>query len=248
MLESIINRPPGVLLLAGLGSRLSPVTDVVNKNLLPVYDKPMALHSLDFLQKSGIRKIIVVANPKDAESFSRLFELNKQPETSLFYVVQDKPLGTAHAIKLVKQFITEDEFFSLWGDNVFEFNLGFSVSTPLSGMCRIHLTRVGNPQDFGVVEIDRRKRILRIADKPKNPRSNIVCTGFMGFKSEVFGLVKNIAPNPKGEYDIMGVVRLTHSQNMLEYAFIRGSWIDAGVSFDTLLKASILAKEKGLNR
>ena len=248
MVESIVNKPPGVLLLAGLGSRLSPVTDVVNKHLLPIYDKPMALHSLDFLQKSGIRKIVVVANPKDVDLFSRLFELNKQPETSLFYVVQIEPLGTAHAINLARQFITENEFFSLWGDNVFEFNLESSASRKIEGKCRLHLARVKNPQDFGVVEIDGHGEILSIIDKPQNPRSNVVCAGFMGFKSEVFGMIDKVQPNNKGEYDIMNVVRMTQKEKVLEYVFTKGGWVDACVSFDTLLVASILAKERGLNK
>lgn len=250
MVENIVNqeRISGILLLAGRGSRLHPLTDVVNKNLLPIYDKPLALHSLELLERSGIHKIVVVANPYDVDLFSKLFEANKLARTEIFYAIQDKPLGTANAIKLAKKYITEEAFFSLWGDNVFEFNLESSVGKPFGGLARLHLTKVGNLQDFGVVEIDSQGNILSIEDKPQNPKSNIVCTGFMGFSSEVFEMIDKIKPNKKNEYDIMDTVRAIHARNMLEYAFIKGCWMDAGVSFDTLLAASVLAKERGLNK
>jgi dTDP-glucose pyrophosphorylase len=99
-----------------------------------------------------------------------------------------------------------------------------------------------------VVEIDTQGNVLSIEDKPQNPKSNVVCTGFMGFKSEVFEMVDKIQPNEKGEYDIMDIIRKVNSQKMLEYSFIKGCWLDAGVSFDTLLAASSLAKMKGLNK
>lgn len=247
------NRPnqenvPGILLLGGTGSRLRPLTDAMNKQLLPIYDKPLALYSLDFLEKSGIRKIVVVANPKDVDLFAKLFDVNKRSETEISYAVQDAPLGTANAIKLAEKYITEESFFSLWGDSVFEFNLEASVGEKLNGLSRLHLTKVDNPQNFGVVEIDALGKILSIEDKPKKPKSNIICTGFMGFKSEVFGMIDKIESNSKGEFDIMNAIREVHSQNMLEYSFIKGTWLDAGVSFDMLLAASLLAKTKGLNK
>lgn len=248
MVEAIVNNPPAVLFLGGSGARLSPLTDVLNKHLLAVYNKPMVLHSIDFLEESGIRKIVVITNPQDADTYSKLLESNKQPQTELFYAVQDSPLGTAHGIKLAKGFITENNFFSLWGDNIFEFNLRSSVDREIESKCRLHLARVRNPQDFGVVEIDKRGRILSIIDKPQKPKSKIVCTGFIGFSSEVFEMVGRIQPNKMGEYDIMDAVRMIHSENLLEYAFIKGYWLDAAVSFDTLLAASILAKEKGINK
>ena len=248
MVETIVNNPPGILFLGGSGSRLSPLTDTLNKHQLPVYDKPIALHSINFLEQSGIRKIVVIVNPQDVDVYSRLLELNKQPPTELLYVIQNSPLGTAHGIKLARDFITENNFFSLWGDNIFEFNLASSVGREIGGKCRLHLARVRNPQDFGVVEIDKRGRILSIIDKPQKPKSKIVCTGFMGFNSEVFEMIGRIRPNKRGEYDIMDVVRMIHDENLLEYAFIKGYWLDAAVSFDTLLAASILAKEKGINK
>ena len=250
MVENRVNQEgvPGILLLGGYGARLRPLTDVVNKHLLPIYDKPLALHALELLERSGIHKIVVVTNPHDINLFARLFEANKQTETEIFYAVQDKPLGTANAIKLGEQYITENSLFSLWGDNVFEFNLKSSVRKQLNGLFRLHLAEVTNPQDFGVVEIDQCGKILSIEDKPQYPKSNLVCTGFMGFKSEVFDMVDKVQSNTQGEYDIMDTIRTIHKQNMLEYAFINGSWLDAGVSFDTLLAASVLAKEKGLNK
>lgn len=239
---------PGILLLGGNGHRLRPLTDVVNKHHLPIYDKPLALQSLELLERSGINKIVVVANPRDVDLFARLFEDNKQVETEIFYAVQDIPLGTANAIKLGKNYITENSFFSLWADNVFEFNLESSVGKQLNDLSRLHLTKVTNPQDFGVVEIDPQGKILSIEDKPQNPKSDTVCTGFMGFKSEVFEMIDKIKPNKKGEYDIMDAVRAIHAQNMLDYAFIKGYWMDAGVSFDTLLAASMFVKERGINK
>lgn len=248
MVETIVNNPPGILFLGGSGSRLSPLTDTLNKHLLPVYNKPMVLHSINFLQESGIRKVVVITNPQDVDAYSKLLESNKQCQIELFYVVQDSPRGTAHGLKLAGKFITEDSFFSLWGDNVFEFNLKSSVSKQIEGKCRLHLTRVDNPQDFGVVEINKQGQIMSIIDKPQKPKSKIVCTGFMGFSSEVFEMIEKVQPNKRGEYDIMDAVRMTHDESLLEYAFIKGYWLDAAVSFETLLVASILVKEKGINK
>ena len=239
---------PGILLLGGNGARLYPLTAAINKHLLPVYDKPMSLYAFDFLQESGIRKIIAVTSPKDVDLFAKLFESNKQANTDVLYIVQDKPLGTAHAIKLGEKLVTGNNFFTLWGDNIFEYHLRSSVRQRLQGKCRLHLTQVNNPQEFGVVEIDERGRIVSIEDKPRLPKSNIICTGFMGFSSEAFGLIGKIKPNVKGELDIMDVVRMAQAEKMLEYVFVKGSWIDAGVSFEALLAAAILAKEKGLNK
>lgn len=238
----------GVLLLGGSGSRLHPLTDTVNKHLLPIYNKPLALHSLELLERSGIDKIVVVSNPREIDMFAELFGANKQLETEVYYAVQGLLLGTANAIKLGKKFITEDSFFSLWGDNIFEFNLESSVKKPLDGLSRLHLTRVDDPQNFGVVNVDNNGNIKSIEDKPQNPKSHLVCTGFMSFKSEVFEMINEIQPNSKGEYDIMDTVRAIHTQNTLEYAIVNGYWMDAGVSFDTLLAASILVKEKGINK
>lgn len=250
MIENAANHesPPGILLLAGRGSRLHPLTDNVNKNLLPIYNKPLALHSFEFLENSGIQKIVVIANPKDIDTFANLLECNKKAKTKVFYNVQEKPLGTADGIKQAEKFLTEDCFFSLWGDNLFEFNLEWSVGRNIDGLARLYLTRVSNPQDFGVIEINDDGKIIGIVDKPQIPKSNIICTGFMGFKSQVFDMVKNISPNKRGELDIMDAVRTIYNQGVLEHTFIRGGWIDAGVSFDTLLNASILAKERGLNK
>ncbi len=248
MIEHIVNIPPAILLLAGNGTRLAPLTNATNKNLLPIYDKPLVLQSLDFLEKSGIKKIIAVVKPSEADKFVEVIDTHKKANTEVYYAVQEKPLGTANGLLSAEKYLTENSFFSLWGDNVFEFNLSTSVSNPLNGLCRIHLTRVKNPQDFGVVEINRKGKITKILDKPKNPKSNLICTGFMGFKSEAIDTMKSITPNNKGEYDVMDTIRFAQGRNMLEYALIRGRWLDAGVSFDTLLKAAILAREKGLNK
>lgn len=239
---------PGFLLLGGHGSRLYPLTAVINKHLLPVYDKPIALHALEFLQESGIKKIIVITNPEEVDLVAELFDSNKEAKTDLSYVVQDKPLGTAHAIKLGEKIVTENNFFTLWGDNVFEYNLRSSVQQKLIGRCRLHLTRVSNPHEFGVVEIDENERIINIEEKPELPKSNTVCTGFMGFSSEVFGMLGKLKPNIRGELDIMDIVRMAQADNALEYVFIKGGWLDAGVSFETFFAAAVLAKEKGLNK
>lgn len=246
--QEVRDKLPGILLLAGSGSRLSPLTSVVNKHFLPIYDKPMALHALEFLQESGIKKIVVITNPEEVDLIAELFDSYKQANTELLYIVQDKPLGTAHAIKLSEKLVTEKSFFTLWGDNIFEYNLRSSVQQELVGKCRLHLTRISNPQEFGVLEIDEKERIISIEDKPEFPKSNTICTGFMGFNSEVFGMFDKIKPNVKGELDIMDIVRIYQVEKMLEYVFIKGSWLDAGVSFETLFAAAILAKEKGLNK
>jgi glucose-1-phosphate thymidylyltransferase len=239
---------PGILLLAGNGSRLHPLTEVVNKNLLPIYDKPLCLHSLNFLEQSGISKVVVVANPRDVDVIAQLLDAHKKPTTEIFYAVQTKPLGTGDAFKSAKQFITESSFFSLWGDNIFEFALESSVSQPLWGHARLHLAIVDNPQHFGVVELDSQGKIKSIEDKPLTPKSNHICTGFMGFNSVVLDQLNSLQPNQKGEYEVMDLVRTAHRNQLLEHAFIQGSWMDAGVSFDTLVAASLLAKEKGLNK
>jgi glucose-1-phosphate thymidylyltransferase len=239
-------KPTGILLLAGLGTRLRPLTDVVNKHLLPIYDKPMALHSLEFFERSGIHNVIAVCNEKNIDDFAKLFR--NRPNMHVTFVVQEKSNGTAAAIKLCEDLCKSHTVATLWGDNLFEYTLKKSVSHKLGRYdARLHLARVTDPEHYAVVDI-KHDTIQRITEKPNNPNSNIVYTGFILFSDNIFNTIESITPNKKGEQDIIGAIKIYQQQNTLDYRIITGQWMDMGVTFESLFRAAQFVRSIGINK
>lgn len=246
----MMNSITGILLLGGSGIRLRPLTNFVNKHLLPVYNAPMALHAVRFLISSGITNLILSVNPGDMEMFKRAFSEEVPHGIGMRFVAQDGAKGTARAIEICEPLIRTPIVATLWGDNLFEYGQPSSVATFAGGphAGRIHTAEVSNPQDFGVVELSD-GRIVGIEDKPERPKSHVVTTGFMLFKTAaLFSRIQCAALNARAEHDMMDIVLDLLSCGLLDYRPVNGWWIDAGTSFDTLYDATILVRDRGVNK
>ena len=240
----------GILLLGGSGTRLRPLTNFVNKHLLPVYNAPMALHAVRFLNASKITELILSVNPGDLEMFERALRKDAPHGVGLRFVAQDGVKGTARAIEICEPLIKTPIVATLWGDNLFEYALASSVATFAGGPHggRIHTAVVSNPHEFGVVELSD-GHIISIEDNPQHPKSHVVTTGFMLFKTAaLFSRMQCSALNARAEHDMMDIVRDLLSCGILDHRPVNGWWKDAGTSLDTLYDTTTLVRDRGVNK
>lgn len=209
----------------------------------------MAEYGFEFLVRCGIDAVTAVVTPEDEAAYRYLGEGSWWgAQTRL--VIQPAPLGTAHALELCADTIGQPYVAALWGDNLFEYVLSGSCQrfTADRHLCKIHLTTAARPQDFAVVSVEE-QRVTRVEDKPANPRSGTVCTGFMLFEAAtLFEAIDTIVPDERGERDIMHAVRCYLDAGRLDFEHIRGAWFDAATSPEALKKADRFATECGFNR
>ncbi len=234
----------GILLAGGTGTRLRPLTKVTNKHLLPVYKKPMIYYPLETLIKAGIKEILIVTGGEHIGDFFRLLGSGKDWGAHFNYEIQEGNGGTGAALLLAEDFVRDEEFMVILGDNV--------VCEDVSGFVRdfkkekeqyqakIMVAKVPDPQNYGVVTF-RGKAIVDIVEKPKNPKSTYVNTGLWMFVPQVFGLLKALKKSPRGEYEITDVLSHYVKQGQLTYSILRSPWTDAG-SFDSLYNATVLMR------
>lgn len=239
----------GVILAGGLGSRLNPITQVTNKHLLPVYNKPMIYYPIECLVNANIHEILLIAGGNNAGEFLRL--LGNGAEFGLkqiHYAYQKGEGGIADALKLAEIFAEGEKICVILGDNIIEKNIvsaakDFEKQT--SG-AMILLKEVENPERFGVPTFND-NRIIEIVEKPKKPKSNFAVTGIYFYDSQVFEITKKLIPSSRGELEITDVNNDYLRRGQLEYREIDGWWTDAG-TFDSLLNASSLVSNTGANK
>jgi len=238
----------GVILAGGLGTRLRPITNVTNKHLLPVYNKPMIYYPLETLMKAGIKDILIVSGPEHAGHFLHLLGSGKEFGVSLSYELQDEPGGIAQALGLAEDFSDTEPVAAILGDNIFEDDLSDVIkkfmSSPSGG--HIFLKEVTDPQRFGVAQVEGDK-IVKIIEKPKKPTSNLAVTGLYLYDSEVFSVIKTLKPSGRGELEITDVNNAYVGQGKMTFTVVKGSWTDAG-TFESLLRANLqAARQQGVN-
>jgi len=232
----------GIILAGGSGKRLYPITKGVSKHLLPIYDKPMIFYPLSVLMLAGIKDILIISSPYDLEGYKRLLKDGSDYGINITYEVQHKPNGLAEAFIIGEDFIGKDKVCLILGDNIF-YGQGFSPklkqAAELSDGAIIFGYRVSNPQDFGVVEIDKKNNIKSIQEKPNSPKSNIAVTGLYFYDNNVIEIAKNIKPSKRGELEITSVNNEYLKRGKLQYDELgRGfAWLDTG-THDSLLEAS----------
>jgi glucose-1-phosphate thymidylyltransferase len=240
----------GVILAGGLGTRLSPLTKITNKHLLPIYDKPMIYYPLQTLVNAGIDDILVVTGGNNAGDFLRLLGNGREfGLKGLQYAYQEKEGGIAEALSLAEHFAEGEKLVVMLGDNIIEGNISKAVNDfkRQEKGAKILLKEVDNPQEYGVAEIEG-DRIVHIVEKPKDPVSNYAVIGIYLYDRDVFDIVKTIKPSGRGELEITDVNNIYIKKGAMTYDILKGWWADAGASIDCLMKVNMLVYENGANK
>jgi glucose-1-phosphate thymidylyltransferase len=232
----------GIILAGGSGSRLSPLTKAISKQLIPVYDKPMIYYPLSILMLAGIKDILIISTPQDLPKFMELFGDGKGVGLNISYQEQPKPKGIAQAFIIGEEFIGADSVCLILGDNIF---YGHSLSLTLQKMAELKEGActfgywVANPQRYGVVEFNQNNEVISIEEKPKYPKSNYAVPGLYFYDNEVVAIAKNLKPSGRGELEITDVNLVYLKKGKLKVELLgRGyAWLDTGTP-DSLLDAS----------
>jgi len=237
----------GIVLAGGLGTRLSPLTKITNKHLLPVYNKPMIYFPIRTLVDAGIEDILIVTGGNNAGDFLRLLGNGKEFGLKhLNYTYQEGEGGIAEALGLAEYFADREKMVVILGDNLIEGGISKAVQAfrRQDRGARILLKKVPEPQRFGVAEI-RDGRIVGIDEKPKIPKSNLAVTGIYMYDQQVFEIIKTLKPSDRGELEITDVNNAYIAQGTMSYEILEGWWTDAG-TFESLYHATCLIAKQCL--
>lgn len=240
----------GIILSGGKGTRLLPFTLVMHKNLLPVYNKPMIYYPLKVLIDVGINEILIITTKEYLESYKKIINEFKIKNLTIEYICEPESKGTAQAIILAKSFIEDDDVCLIYGDNLFLGNISKEVNSAIDSL---NLNRASlfaykvekkSAKKYGVIEINKKKDVISIEEKPKKPKSKYISTGLYIFPNDVVRMVKKIELSPRGELEITDINKLYLKSGRLKVIKLNKKirWIDIG-NAENLLKASNLAKK-----
>ncbi|MBD3160760.1 MAG: NTP transferase domain-containing protein [Candidatus Latescibacteria bacterium] len=239
----------GVVLAGGLGTRLSPLTKVTNKHLLPIYDKPMIYYPIETLVRAGVRDILLVTGGNNAGDFLRLLGNGKEFGLShIDYVYQEGEGGIAEALGLARYYAKDDRIVVVLGDNIIEADVTPYVESfrRQKEGAKILLKEVEDPERFGVAEVEG-DRVVGIEEKPKKPKSRYAVTGVYFYDAWVWEVISTLRPSDRGELEITDVNNAYIEKGQMTFDVLPGWWTDAG-TFNSLYRANRLIAERALRR
>jgi glucose-1-phosphate thymidylyltransferase len=243
----------GIILAGGTGSRLSPLTKIINKQLLPLYDKPLIFYPLSILMLAGIRDILIITNPNEDINFKKILGDGSNFGIKIQYLTQNKPNGLPEAFIIGEKFISKKNVALILGDNFF-YGQGFTrrlkQKTKIKSGSTIFTYQVNNPEDYGIVEM-KKDKILNIREKPKNSKSNLAITGLYFFDHNVVNISKKLKPSKRKELEIVDLLKeyLKRKKLKIEYMGRGSAWLDTGNAeslFETSQFISNIEKRQGL--
>jgi glucose-1-phosphate thymidylyltransferase len=244
----------GVILAGGTGSRLHPLTRITNKHLLPLYDRPMISYAIEALVTAGVSEIMLVTGGAHAGDFLRLLGDGHEFKVErLFYAYQDKPGGIADALGLAERFVEGDRCVVLLGDNVFERTLRPCATAFLNQPrgARVVLSRETDRdhlRNLGVAQLDDRRRIERIVEKPGEPPSEFAVTGVYFYDDQVWKILPKLRPSGRGELEITDVNNWYVGEGLMEHDVLEGFWGDAGESMQAYYLVQDFVRANGANK
>ena len=232
----------GIILAGGKGTRMSPLTKAVNKQLLPIYDKPLIFYPLSILMLAGIRDILIIVNKGQLEQYKKLIPNGDNFGVKVTYLEQDKPRGLPDAFVIGQKFIGKENVAMILGDNFFygqNLTAKLKYNTKIKKGARVVLHKVQHPELFGVAKVDKQNNILSIKEKPKKFLSDLAITGLYFFDNKVVELAKKLKPSKRGEVEIVDLLNCYKSKKQLSADIIGrgGAWLDTG-SIEDFYKTS----------
>ncbi|MCL5114139.1 MAG: sugar phosphate nucleotidyltransferase [Patescibacteria group bacterium] len=236
----------GVILAGGLATRLRPLTQVTNKHLLPIYNKPMIYYPLEAMQRAGIKEVLIITGPDHAGAFLNLLKSGDQFGLRLSYEIQQEAGGISQGIALSESFADEQKILVILGDNIFTYNLKNSVEKfekKAKGAMVFAIKMPTESKQYGVVDLGENNKVLSIEEKPENPKSNLAQTGIYMYDNRVFEFIRKLKPSKRGELEVTDLNNFYVKEGAMECKIIDW-WVDAGTSYDELLRANNFVAEK----
>ena len=223
----------GIVLAGGLGTRMSPLTKAVNKQLLPIYDKPLIFYPLSILMLAGIKDILIIVNKEQRLQFNKILPEGKNLGIKITYALQKYPKGLPEAFIIGEKFIGKNNIALILGDNFFygqNLTKKLKDCSKLTSGAKVFLHPVSNPSQYGVIKLNKGNKILKIVEKPKKYISNLAITGLYFFDNKVIKFSKNLKPSKRKEIEIVDLLKKYNKKNKLSVEFIGrgGAWLDAG--------------------
>ena len=233
----------GIILAGGVGTRLGILTRVVNKHLLPVYDRPMIMFPIQTLVSLGIKSIMIVTDKRRAGDFMNLLGSGRDYKVRFTYGLQDQAAGIADAISVARDFASGENVSVILGDNIF---LGFrnKVSSP-TNRAKVFLKKVKDPERFGIASLQN-GNVVDIVEKPPTPKSDLAVTGLYQYPPDVFDLIDILTPSERNELEVTELNKIFLEQKRLDYELIESEWIDAG-TVESLFEAQVKVREYLVN-